>query len=283
MNMKLIDTHQHLFYPEHLSYGWTKDSPALAGKGFRLADYQALVGEAVAGSICVEAAVDLPQYQDETAFISRLCAVPDHKMLGLVAAAYPERDGFDAWVQRSAADPNIVGYRRILHVVADELSQTQKFRQNVRKIGDADKCFDMCFLQRQLAVAVDLAKACDNTQLILDHCGNPILAPDHWDDWHRHMSELAHMEHVAVKISGLTSNCPPQLEVKQTIAPYIEACIDLFGWDRVVWGSDWPVVNLGQGLSHWLNLTHEIFAKESEANCQKLFQANAQHIYGIST
>ncbi|TDQ66084.1 putative TIM-barrel fold metal-dependent hydrolase [Maritalea mobilis] len=280
--MKLIDTHQHLIYPNDLHYSWTDDVPVLAGKAFQIEDYQALVGEAIMGTVFMEAAVDVELYQDEVAFISQLSAKSGSGILGIVAAAYPELDGFDTWFQQSLANTDIVGYRRILHVVDNEMSQSERFRQNIRKLGEANKSFDMCFLQSQLSFAIEFAKACDNTQLILDHCGNPVLEAEQWDDWYQHMFELAQMEHVAIKISGITSSCPSNVDMKKKITPYIEACIQLFGWDRCVWGGDWPVVNLGQGLSHWIDLTHEIFAAECSDNRKKLYQSNAKQIYGLA-
>jgi predicted TIM-barrel fold metal-dependent hydrolase len=63
----------------------------------------------------------------------------------------------------------------------------------------------------------------------------------------------------------------------------VEHCIEAFGWDRVVWGSDWPLVEINSSLSHWVTITREIVAGESEEKRRKLFSENAQRIYGLKS
>ncbi|AVX04886.1 uncharacterized protein MXMO3_02373 [Maritalea myrionectae] len=279
----LIDTHQHLMYKDRFTYEWAGGVPQLAEADFPLTAYQSVIDKGqIAGSIFMETAVDKPHYQDETRFVSSLCEDPDNNILGLIAAAFPEdEDTFDDWLEESAENPHLVGYRRVLHVVDNAVSQGEVFRQNVRKIGDRGKTFDLCFLESQLDVAFDLAKACDNTQLILNHCGVPDVASGDRKNWYEKMARLAQLEHVAVKISGVTAYCGPGQDVKSAVLPYIEESISLFGWDRCVWGSDWPVVNMGDGLPSWLKITKEIFDSEDAANQQKLFQDNAKRIYRL--
>ncbi len=149
------------------------------------------------------------------------------------------------------------------------------------KWGAADKSFDMCFLQRQLDLAIDFAAACDNTRLILDHCGTPDMQQHDRATWTDKMRELAKMDHVTCKISGLTNLCDPHQNSYEAVRPYIEQSIEIFGWDRVVWGSDWPVVNLGAGLTDWLSITNKVMADELDENRQKLFSKNAQKTYGL--
>jgi predicted TIM-barrel fold metal-dependent hydrolase len=279
----IIDTHQHLMFKDRFSYEWTEGEPALKGADFPLENYQALVGEAqIVGSIFMETAVDKSFYQEEAGFISELCDDPSNDLLGVVAAAYPEdEDGFEAWLEQSSQNPNIVGYRRVLHVVDDEMSQTENFRKNVRKFGAKNKTFDLCFREDQLDIAFDFASACDNTQLILDHCGVPDIDGDERHAWREKMGQLANLDHVAVKISGVAAYCSRGQDIASAVTPYIEDSIELFGWDRCVWGSDWPVVNTGADLPTWLDITRQIFDKESVANQRKLFQGNAKRIYGI--
>ena len=278
----LIDTHQHLIYPESLPYGWTAGIEALAGRSFTLADYKALtVDLGIAGTLFMEAAVDDDCWRDEAPFIAGHAAEDGSDILGLIAAIRPESDdGFEAELERAAA-LGIVGYRRILHVVDDAVSQSETFRGNVRKIGDAGRVFDMCVLARQLPVACELAMACDNTTLVLDHCGVPDIANGGLDPWRADMKALAALPHVHCKLSGLLAYCAPGTASLETIRPYVDHVLEVFGPQRLVWGSDWPVVNMTSDLPTWIAITRQVLDGLSESEAEAVAAANARRVYGL--
>ena len=132
----LLDTHIHLVYRDKASYGWTKDIPPLAEDNFKLEDYNTLTeGLGIGGTMFMETGVDDPDYQKETRFVSSLADDSDSGLCGLIASIRPENDeGFETWLNETI-EMGVVGYRRILHVVPDEMSQSDIFRTNVRKIG----------------------------------------------------------------------------------------------------------------------------------------------------
>ena len=134
----------------------------------------------------------------------------------------------------------------------NETSQNETFRKNVRKIGEAEKTFDMCFIPSQLKVAKELAMACDNTQMILNHCGVPTIANNELDPWRDDIEALSKIPNVTCKLSGLMAYCTPGTSSYETIEPYVDHVLKCFGPKRMVWGSDWPVVNLGKGLIEWI-------------------------------
>ena len=277
----LIDTHQHLIYPDVAGYAWTDGIPALAGTAFRLDTYRQLAGTDVAGTLFMETGVDDADYQAETRFVARLARQPDSGILGLIASCRPETDeGFDAWLDE-CAELNIVGFRRILHVMPDDLSQSERFRRNVRAIGARDRVFDMCFLARQLPIALALAEACDNTRLVLNHCGVPDIAGGGIDAWRADIDALAALPHVACKLSGLLAYCAPGDATLAAIRPYVDHVLETFGPTRMVWGSDWPVVDMANGLPDWLQVTRTILDGLSPDEAAQIAGENAIDIYRI--
>ena len=184
---------------------------------------------------------------------------------------------------KNAAAMIVVGFRRVLHDVDDELSRSRIFRNNVRRIGAAGKAFDLCFLERQLPIAVELAKACDNTILNLNHCGVPDIAGGDVTNWRKRISALAALPHVHCKLSGIMAYCAPGTASAETIMPYVDHVLASFGTERIVWGSDWPVVNLGKGLPEWISVTREILGRLSDAEAQKVASANAEAMYSINS
>lgn len=279
----LLDTHQHLIYPDRVGYGWTADIPPLANKAFPLETYFDLTkGAEIVGSLFMETGVDDADYMTETRFVADLAKEENSGILGIIASCRPETDaGFTEWLDECQG-LGVVGYRRILHVMDDALSQSDMFRRNVRSIGDRGLPFDMCFLPRQLPIALELAEACDNTTMVLNHCGVPDIAGNGLDPWRDNMRALAARPNVICKLSGLLAYCAPGEANQTSIQPYVDHVLEVFGTGRIIWGSDWPVVELANGLPDWLTVTQEILAQLSESEASAIGAENAARIFRIS-
>ena len=280
--ISLLDTHQHLVYREKASYGWTKDIPPLAEGNFTLDDYKTLTeGLGIGGTLFMETGVDDPDYQQETRFVKSLADNSDNGMIGLISSIRPESDeAFETWLEETI-EMGVAGYRRILHVMPDDTSQSDIFRNNVRKIGVSGKTFDICFLPGQLPVAFELAKACENTKLILNHCGVPDIAGNGLDPWRQDIKALAQIPNVICKLSGLMAYCAPGTSSLETIEPYVDHVLNCFGPNRMVWGSDWPVVNLAKGLPEWIAVTRKILGKLSADEASSIAYGTAQIVYKV--
>ena len=280
--ISLLDTHQHLVYREKASYGWTKDIPPLAEGNFTLDDYKTLTeGLDIGGTLFMETGVDDPDYQQETRFVKSLADNSDNEMIGLISSIRPESDeAFETWLEETI-EMGVVGYRRILHVMPDDTSQSDIFRKNVRKIGVSGKTFDICFLPGQLPIACELAKACENTKLILNHCGVPDIAGNGLDPWRQDIKALAQIPNVICKLSGLMAYCAPGTSSLETIEPYVDHVLNCFGPNRMVWGSDWPVVNLAKGLPEWIAVTRKILGKLSADEASSIAYGTAQIVYKV--
>ena len=278
----LLDTHQHLVYRDIASYGWTKDIPPLAKDNFILEDYKNLTeGFGIDGTLFMETGVDDSDYKKEIKFVKSLANNSDNNLIGLISSIRPETDeGFEEWLN-ATIEMGVVGYRRILHVMPDETSQNEIFRRNVRKIGDVGKTFDICFLPTQLNVAKELAQACENTSMILNHCGVPSIANDGLDPWRQDIEALSQIPNVTCKLSGLMAYCAPGTSSYETIEPYVDHVLKCFGPSRIVWGSDWPVVNLGKGLPEWITVTRKILDKLSTDEANAIANGTAQTVYKV--
>jgi len=120
-----------------------------------------------------------------------------------------------------------------------------------------------------------------DVQFVLDHCGIPNLKGGELDPWRQHIRELAQFPNLACKISGLVAYCHPQHVNAGAIQPFVEHCLECFGWDRVLFGGDWPVCNLTSTLGHWVELAKEMVRTESVDRRRKFFAENAERIYRL--
>jgi predicted TIM-barrel fold metal-dependent hydrolase len=272
--MHIIDTHLHLVYLDKFSYPWLASVPALD----RQWDVESYVAEASAAGIVaalhMEVDVLARQAEDETRFVLGL-----HPFVtGAIAAARPEEVDFPVHLERLAAMGRVLGIRRLLQGDPDDLSSGQVFRDNLKRLAAHDMTFDLCVRPDQLPVARALAAACPDVQFVLDHCGNPPIASGDLADWRRDLAALAELPNVAGKVSGIVNHAPPGWTA-ETLRPAVEHVISSFGWDRVVWGSDRPVLTVNGTLTQWVEATRTIVSGASEDEQAALFHRNAQRIY----
>lgn len=280
--LPLIDTHQHLVYPDRFGYGWAAGTPALAGRAFTVGDYQeATRGQGVAGTIFMEVAVDDADYHGEARWVAELARRPESGIVGLIASVRPERtDGLEAWLDEGP-ELGVVGYRRILHQSDDQMSQSDIFRDSIRRIGARGVPFDMCFAARQLPIALELVRACPDTVFVLDHCGGPDIAAGADEPWRQGIVDLAAMPNVVAKLSGLFDKCAPGTATLETVRPYVAQVIEAFGPDRCLWGSDWPVVMIGADLRTWIAATRDILSGYSADEAAAMAHGTAMRIYDV--
>ncbi|MBB4123327.1 amidohydrolase family protein [Martelella radicis] len=274
--MRIIDTHLHLVYKDRFSYPWLKDAPAL-DRQTTAEDYFARAERlGIEKALHMEVDVAEGDMEAESAFI-----VGAHERIaGAIAAGRPESPDFAAYLERIAAIDGVKGLRRVLHIMPDALSQSDIFVENIRRLAAHDLTFDLCVAARQLPLAIDLAQKCPEVQFVLDHCGVPDIENDRLDPWRDHIGEIARLANVTAKISGVIAYGGADWSV-ESLRPYVSHVIDTFTFDRVVWGSDFPVCTLFASLEDWVAASKELVADASADEQKKLFSVNAEKVYRL--
>jgi predicted TIM-barrel fold metal-dependent hydrolase len=272
-----IDTHLHIIDRSALSYPWLANVPSL-DRDFL---YETYASEAkrcgITKALHMEVDVDPVIMQAETDYISRLGDL----VAGAIVSCRPEDDGFAAYLDRQKADPFVKGFRRVLHVVPDDISEGALFRENVRRLSGTGLTFDLCTLPHQVSKVGALTDAAPDVQFVLDHCGNPDIKSNAFEPWSRGIVEIARRPNIVAKISGIVTNADPTSWTAENLRPYIEHVVSSFGWDRVVWGSDWPVCTLANGLSTWVAATQAVLSGTAETERSKLLHGNAQRLWKL--
>jgi predicted TIM-barrel fold metal-dependent hydrolase len=274
--MRILDTHLHLVYPDRFSYPWLAGAPVIDKPWPAESYFAEAVPLGIESALHMEVDVADPDILAETKFVTTL-----PRIAGAIAACRPESPGFAAQLDALTAIPGVKGLRRILHTSGNELSQSDLFVDNLRRLPARNLSFDLCVRADQLTpVAIPLAQRADNVTFILNHCGVPDVTGAGLDPWRADTRALSQLPNVNAKISGIVAYSGPDWTV-DTIRPYIEHVIDCFGWDRVVWGSDHPVVTLTGSLTRWVEATREIIAGASDTEQAKLLHQNAERIYRV--
>jgi len=279
--MKIVDTHQHLWDLQQFRYSWVRSLPAL-DRSFRMADYlDAARGLEVVKSVHLEADVDEAFILQETEHLLKLADRSDNPLEAIVAPARPESPDFKSYIDRIARYQRIKGIRRVLHTQPDSLGRDSTFVKNVASLSSYGLSFDLCVLARQLPIAINLVSQCPDVTFILDHCGVPQVKEKLLDPWRSHVAEIAKFPNVACKVSGLVAYAYPLSWTAEDLRPFIEHVIATFGWDRVMFGSDWPVCTLSATFGQWVDALTLITREAGELNQKKLFHDNAIRFYRL--
>jgi predicted TIM-barrel fold metal-dependent hydrolase len=283
MDPAIIDTHLHLIYRERLSYPWLASAAAL-DRDFPYERYQAEARRCgVTDAIHMEVDVAPGDIETETRNVDALATEPGSLLRGAISACRPEYEGFPAFLERQLANPFVKGFRRVLHVVPDEVSESDTFRKNVRRLAGSGRPFDLCVRPDQIDKAIALADLAPDVRFVLDHCGVPAIKERAEHPWRERIVEIARRPNVAVKISGVVAYADGATWTLDDIRPYVEHAIESFGWDRVVWGSDWPVCTLTASLSIWMAAIQAITLGSTPGERERLFSANARRIWRLPT
>jgi predicted TIM-barrel fold metal-dependent hydrolase len=275
--MDIVDTHCHLIHQDQHSYPWLADVPPL-NDDFVLADY---LPEAIEAGITKVIHMEVDVAEEDMAAETDFIASLGNPIVAAIAACRPEKQDFPAYLDRVAAKPFVHGLRRVLHTQPDDLAEAPGFAENLRLLAGKGLTFDLCVLPRQLPAGIRLASQCPDVQFILDHCGVPNVKDGELDPWRRHITALAALPNVACKISGVVAYADPDRWTVDDLRPFVEHCIESFGWDRVVWGSDWPVCTLTADLARWVAATHQLLAGASDDEKIRFLSANAERIYRL--
>jgi predicted TIM-barrel fold metal-dependent hydrolase len=280
--MKIVDAHQHLWDLDRFRYDWLRQLPVL-NRSFLMSDYlEATSGLAIEKSVHLEADVDESFMITETRHLLQLADRTDNPLEGVVACGRPEREEFLADLEKITGHPKLKGIRRVLHTQSDDLGQSETFIRNVQSLSGYGLSFDICVLARQLPLAIRLVSRCPDVTFILDHCGVPQIREKILDPWRVNIREIAQFPNVSCKISGLVAYADPKNWTAEDLRPYIDHAIECFGWDRVMFGSDWPVCTLSASYKQWVEALSSLTNGVGETNQKKLFHENAIRLYRLA-
>jgi L-fuconolactonase len=287
---EIVDTHLHLWDLDIIRPPWvgsaTGHAKEVLARSYRLADFaEATKGLKVTRAVYMEVDVAEADEVQEAEDVSRICAEGKSPMEAAVISGRPASDGFGAYLDRFRGNPYIKGLRQVLHTGATppHYCLEPAFVRGVQLLGDRGWIFDLCLRNDQLDTGARLIERCPATRFILDHCGNPHAGSNDLDGWRRGIEKIAGLKdrEVICKISGVYGNVQAKDWPADRLAPIVRSVIDAFGWDRVIFAGDWPVVNLGASYRIWVETLKQIVRADSPERQAKLFRDNALKFYRL--
>jgi L-fuconolactonase len=281
-NFPIVDTHLHIWDLKRLRYPWLASVPML-NKNHLIEDYQQACGPVqVAKMVFLQCECDPAQFQAEADWVTEVSRL-DPRIRGIVPWAPLEKgDAAEADLARLAANPLIKGIRRIIQFEADqEFCLRPDFVRGVQLLPRHGLSFDLCINHKQLANTLKLVRQCPNVKFIMDHIAKPDIKAGLLDPWRAEMRELAKSPNVWCKLSGLVTEADFQKWTAADLRPYIDHVLDCFGFDRVIFGGDWPVSTQATDYPRWVNTVDDALKGASPDELHKLYVRNAEAFYRV--
>ena len=284
-SIPIIDAHVHLWEPDRVMIPWLANVPAINARR-DLANYQTDTrGIEVQGLVYLQVEVAPPYALLEARDLVRL------------ARANPIIKGVVPWAPLEYGDkvryfleelvalgPEIKGVRRIVQDEPDpEFCLQPGFIAGATALSDYGLTADICCNFRQLGANVELVRRCPGTNFILDHIAKPYIRGSEFEPWARQMRDLADLPNVVCKISGVVTEADHDAWTIDDVTSFVHHALDCFGEDRVVFGSDWPVVTLASTFARWVETLDTLTASKSDAARAKLWRDNAITFYRLDS
>ena len=277
-----MDAHHHLWDTRRFRYPLFERVPAL-NRPFPVDDFEPVAAAlGIEASVCVEAATAGPDGMAELRWL-RDQADRSSRIKAIVAWAPVERPDLPDYLARIASldDPRIVGVRRSFEFDPPDFPGRPEVVAGVRRLAKAGLSFDLVLFHPSLKAATELVRQCPEVTFILDHLGKPPIRERRLEPWSTQIAELAAQPNVVCKVSGMTTEAEHATWTVDDLAPYFDRAVEGFGWDRLLFGSDWPVCNLAGGYQPWLSAVDRLLNGVSSTDRSKFFVDNAVRTYRV--
>jgi L-fuconolactonase len=153
---------------------------------------------------------------------------------------------------------------------------------NVKKLGELGITFDLLTKTPELPAAIELVRSCPNVQFVMDHISKPYIAKKEIEPWKSLMSELATFPNVLCKVSGLVTEANWENWEAKDFKPYVDHVIEIFTPQRLMFGSDWPVANLGGTYPQIVELAEVLTSGLSPSEAEYFWHKTAAGAYGLA-
>jgi L-fuconolactonase len=274
-----IDAHQHYWSLRRGDYGWLTPSEGDLFRDFTPDDLSpALADCAVRATVLVQAAPT----EGESRFLLDL------------ARRHPSIAGVVGWTDFEASDVA----ERVSRLVRDGQGMLKGLRPMIQDITDPDwldrdsldaafeamivndLVFDALVMPKHLGALDRRLRRHPQLQTVIDHAGKPDIASAKIEPWAGLLERLAQSPKVHCKLSGLLTQAKPDARVAE-LDTFVARIFSCFGADRVMWGSDWPVVTLRATYQEWLKMSLDLVRRYAPGGADAVFGANAVRLYQL--
>jgi L-fuconolactonase len=278
MTYNTIDAHQHFWQFDRVRDSWINEEMAIIQKDFLPAQLELLLKEnGINGSVVVQS--DQSEKENEFQINN--------------AAQYDFIQGIVGWVDLQRADiedrlawykqyKKLKGFRHVLQGEPQrDLMLQPAFKNGISLLNKYGYTYDILIFPDQLQYAQQLAAAFPDQRFVIDHIAKPNIKNKEIAEWKRDMAGVAVHQNVYCKISGMVTEADWKNWEATDFTPYLDAVVECFGTNRIMYGSDWPVCLVAATYKQMKQIVDDYFSRFSTSEQQAFFGKNAIEFYQL--
>jgi L-fucono-1,5-lactonase len=273
-----IDAHHHLWRYTPEEYGWINDQMQVLRRDFLPGELKPLLDRAgVYGSIAVQARQTL----EETRWLLEQAEQAPwiEGVIGWAPIASPE---FPDVLRELCRNEKLKGLRHIIQDEADdEFILHPAFNRGIRALRETGLVYEILIHARHVPQAIRFVDQHPEQVFVLDHCAKPPIASREVEPWALRIRELAKQPNISCKLSGLVTEADWRRWTPSDLQPYWEVVLESFGPERLLFGSDWPVLLLATEYHRWIEIVAAWLDPLSQAEQDAIWGGTARRIYSL--
>ncbi len=279
----VVDAHHHFWTPTRHDYYWMAGAELdPIRRSFGPSDLRPLLEAAgVDYTVLVQAAHSLDETREFMEIAARTRFVAG--AVGWVDLTDPTVGDTLAELQSQPNGQTLVGIRHLVH---DEKDPQWLLRPDVQRglaaVRGAGLAYDILVRPRELPAALATAQAFPDMRLVIDHIAKPPIASGQTEPWSSQMEPFRPLTHVSCKLSGMITEAVWKNWTAEDLKPYVDRVIDIFGAERVMFGSDWPVCLLAGSYDAVKSALEQALPPLSPEERVGVFGGNAIRFYGLN-
>lgn len=273
----MIDTHVHFWQYNKVKDAWITDDMKILQKDFLPPDFVPVLKENnIEGVIAVQA----DQSENENEFLMGLSEA-NLFIKGIVGWVDFRNKNIENRLLYYSKFSVVKGFRHIVQAEPTGFLKNKDFLEGVGLLRKYNFTYDVLIYENQLQEAIEFVKKFPDQKFMIDHFAKPNVKQKSIDTWKKAIEEIARYENVYCKLSGLTTEAEWTAWEEQDFYPYFDYVLNAFGTNRLVFGSDWPVVTISGGYSKWKLLVENFVRDFSKEDKEKIFTKNAMEFYNV--
>jgi len=275
--MQKIDAHLHFWKFDSVRDSWITEDMAVIRKNFLSKGFKPLlIQNGFIGCVAVQA----NNSEGETDFLIEL-AKQNSFIKGVVGWVDLQSDAIDERLEHYSRFTVLKGFRHISQAEEDRALMLQpSFVNGIAALMKYGFTYDLLIVPDQLGFAKELVALFPEQKFVIDHIAKPNIKNGILDGWQDDIYSIAQNQNVCCKISGLVTQAN-RTWIRDDFIPYLKVVVEAFGFDRILFGSDWPVCLLAASYNQTFGLLKDFFSSFTSEQQQQFFAQNAIQFYNL--